>query len=316
MKGAAAALSSIASKHFWVPLTIATLLALVAPPAAAGLGGLITPVLMVMFFLVCLGVDFMEVAQAIRRPGFVAYVLVIYLVVVPAVLYGVLSVFSRDVAVGVLLLAAMPPGMAAPVFTGMMRGRVPLALTLTLACTVVCPFTVFMLFSLLTDQAVYVDPRELGLTILLINLVPLAAAHVMRRWPRAASFVAGARTHAGALTLLCLCFIVYVAIAQHAAAITADPLRAATDLLWLYGVFVLLHLVGYWTAPWRPVPDRIALTVASGYMNNALAIGLAVTFFSPRVAFLVALSEVPWNTLPGVLKYALRRVGSERRPAA
>lgn len=306
MQRTAIRVSSIAQQYFWVPLTVSTILGLVAPTEAGEFGGLIVPILMVMFFLVCLRVDFRDVVHHFRQPKFIAYVLAVYLLIVPALLYAVLGLVSRDIAIGVLLLTSMPPGMAAPVLTDMVHGRVSLAMALTLAGTIVSPFTVFSLFSLLTQRAVYLELGDLFLTLLLINLLPLIAAHAVRRWRRAASLIEGVGNYSGALTLLCLCFIVYIAVAQNAATITADVLQTAVDLLWLYGIFILLHAVGYWTASWRTMPDRVALTVSSAYMNNALALGLSITFFSPRVAFLVALSEIPWNTLPGALRYALR----------
>lgn len=307
MKSTAIRVSSIAQRHFWVPLTMSTILGLVAPARATDLSGFIVPVLMVMFFLVCLRVDFTEVVHHVRRPRFIVFVLGIYLVALPALLYAIVGLVSRDIAIGVLLLTSMPPGMAAPVFTDMAHGRVSLAMALTLAGTIASPFTVFALFSMLTQQTVYVELGNLFLTLLVINLLPLITAQAVKRWRRAASFVEGVGNYSGGLTLLCLCVIVYVAVAQQASAITADVMRTATDLLWLYGLFILLHVVGYWIAPWRAMADRVALTASSAYMNNALAIGLSVTFFSPRIAFLIALSEIPWNTLPGVMKYAFRR---------
>ncbi|HEY9408109.1 MAG TPA: hypothetical protein VIP77_00890 [Jiangellaceae bacterium] len=307
MKTTAIRVSSIAQRHFWVPLTISTILGLVAPARATELSGFIVPVLMAMFFLVCLRVDFTEVVHHVRRPRFIVFVLGIYLVVLPALLYVVVGLVSRDIAIGVLLLTSMPPGMAAPVFTDMLHGRVSLAMALTLAGTIASPFTVFALFSVLTRQTVYLELGDLFLTLLVVNLLPLITAQAVKRWRRAASFVEGVGKHSGAVTLLCLCFIVYVAVAQQASAITSDVLRTAIDLLWLYGVFILLHVAGYWIAPWRTMPDRVAITVSNAYMNNALALGLSVTFFSPRIAFLMALSEIPWNTLPGVLRYVFRR---------
>lgn len=308
MKRTAITLSSVAQRHFWLPLTLSTILGIIAPAGAMELGDFIIPTLMVMFFLVCLRVDFTEIVHHVRRPGLIAYSLSVYLLILPALLYAVSDLVSHDIAVGVLLLTSMPPAMAGPVFTDMLNGRVSLAMTLTLAGTICSPFTVFFLFSSLTQQSVYLDLTDLFLALLLINLLPLTMAQALKRWRRAASFIDGARHRTGGATLLCLCFIVYVALAEQAAVITANPWRAVVDLLWLYGIFILLHLACYWIAPWRTLADRIAITVSGAYMNNALAIGLAVAFFSPRVAFLMALSEVPWNTLPGALKHVLGRV--------
>jgi hypothetical protein len=38
-------------------------------------------------------------------------------------------------------------------------------------------------------------------------------------------------------------------------------------------------------------------------MNNALAISIAVTFFNPKIALLMVLSEIPFGTTLGIFRY-------------
>lgn len=88
--------------------------------------------------------------------------------------------------------------------------------------------------------------------------------------------------------------------------IVAQPIESLLfDVLWLYILFIILFLAGYFMAFWRKKEDKIALAVSKSYMNNALAIGLAFAFFDPRITILMVLSEIPWNTTLGLFKLLL-----------
>jgi predicted Na+-dependent transporter len=43
--------------------------------------------------------------------------------------------------------------------------------------------------------------------------------------------------------------------------------------------------------------NKVAIAIGAAYMNNGMAIVLAATHFDTSILLLMALSEIPWNTL-------------------
>ncbi|NLJ44728.1 MAG: hypothetical protein GX431_13800, partial [Bacteroidales bacterium] len=83
-------------------------------------------------------------------------------------------------------------------------------------------------------------------------------------------------------------------------------------LIWqvavIYLVFIILHFIGYFIC-WRDKKEnRIAVAIGAAYMNNGMAIVLAVSYFSPAILVLMVLSELPWNTLLAPFKKVTERL--------
>jgi hypothetical protein len=77
--------------------------------------------------------------------------------------------------------------------------------------------------------------------------------------------------------------------------VRTKPMLALGLFAFMCGFSALLHVVGYFLAPWRPTEDRAALSVNTAYVNNGLAIVFAVEFFK-------AIPELGTNAvLPAIL---------------
>ena len=77
----------------------------------------------------------------------------------------------------------------------------------------------------------------------------------------------------------------------------------------LYLVFFLLHIIGYFICPIQSRESRITVAISSAYMNNGLAIVLAVSYFSSFILVLMVLSEFPWKTFLGPFVKVMERIG-------
>ena len=91
--------------------------------------------------------------------------------------------------------------------------------------------------------------------------------------------------------------MVYVAIASQRDAMMINSLELIVDTGFLYLLFILLHVMGYFIGHSKSREDKIAITVVSAYRNNGLAIVLAAVYFEPPILILMVLTELPWNTL-------------------
>lgn len=287
--------------HFWLPIAFALLLGLLIPSIGKNLGYLIIPFFMLIFFLTCLKIDFLDVIKHIKKPLFISYILLFYLLVIPALLYFVFRFFSPELAIGILLLTAIPPGTVSPVFTDISKGNTSLSMAIALTAYLISPFTITFLFFFLTRTAIHLDLTKLFETLLIVNFLPLLLAQFMRKTVSAT--IEKTKKYYSFITIFSISVVIYIVVATQATEILQNPLVALIQTLWLYVLFIILYCIGYFLAFRRNKTDKIAVAITKTYMNNALAISIAAAFFSPKIALLMVLSEIPFGTTLGIFKY-------------
>lgn len=294
-------------EKFWLLLIIALVLGLVSPFLGKDLSFLIIPSLMVILFLTYLKIDYLDILSHVKQPKFIAYVLCIYLLLIPAVLYAVVSFMHPSLAISVLLLCSMPPGAAAPFLTDLMKGNTTLSIAVTFLSYIIAPFTVVALFFFLTQKTIQLDLWGLAQTLLLINFLPLIFSQIVRKYKK--GLIKRTQTYFSVTNIVLITLMVYIIIASQSQQILSQPLSSLiSDTFWLFFIFTIHLIAGYYLAFWRKKDEKIALAVSKAYMNNALAIGLAFSFFEPRVIILMVLSEIPWNTTLGPFRYLLLKL--------
>ncbi len=292
-------------EKFWFPFIVAIVIALLIPTFGKSLNFLIIPFLMMILFLTYLKTDFIEIISHIKRPIFLIYILFMFLLVIPASVFGIFQLLNPELSIGFLLLCSMPAGVASPVFTNIVKGNTSLTIVVSLISHLVAPFTVLLLFFLFTLKILPIDLGSLSKTLLLLALVPLFSAQIIRKTnPK---IINATKPYYGFISIVIISFLVYIGIANQTNEILRSPISAVLNILWLYGLFIFLHIIGYLVAFWRNKEDKIALSVARTYMNNSLALGLAIAFFPPKIVLLMVLSEIPWNTTLGPFNYFLKK---------
>lgn len=294
----------LTQEKFWIPLTLALVLGLLFPSLGLQLRGLVIPIVMILFFLTSLKIDFLEVLAHIKKPLFVIYIIIMYLLIIPAFLYGIFQFINPELAIAILLLASISPGASAPVLTDIFKGNTTLSMAISLTSYIVSPFTVLLLFFLLTQKVVLLNLNSIFQTLLLINVLPLVVAQILRKISK--PFIEKTKQHYSFINICLIGFVIYIVVAVQAKDILQNPFSAFIDVLWLYLLFIVLFIAGYFTAFWRNKSDKIALAVTKTYMNNTPTIAIALAFFSPKVALLMVLSEIPWGTTLGIFKWLLK----------
>lgn len=293
-------------EKFWLPLIVALAIGLLIPAFGKTLSFLIIPFLMVILFLTYLKTDFMEIISHIKKPFFLIYILFMFLLVIPAAVFYIFQLINPELSIGFLLLCSMPAGVASPVFTNIVKGNTSLSIIVSLISFLIAPFTVLLLFSLLTQQILPIDLWSLSKTMLLYVLVPLLSAQIIKKTnPK---IIKMTKSYYNFISILIVCFLIYIGIASQPSSILKNPIITFLDILWLYALFIFLQILGYLTAFWRNKEDKIALSIAKTYMNNSLALGLALAFFTPKIALIMMLSEIPWNTTLGPFNYFLKKL--------
>ncbi len=110
-------------EKFWIPICLALLFGLFLPQFGLNLSFLVIPILIIVFFLTCLKINIHDVAEQIKKPKFIIYILILYLLVIPAVLYAAFQFISPEIGIGILLLSSMPPGVASVFITDIFDGN-------------------------------------------------------------------------------------------------------------------------------------------------------------------------------------------------
>jgi BASS family bile acid:Na+ symporter len=142
-----------------------------------------------IFFMLGMGLnltvhDFVRVA---RQPRSFLFAIVGQVCVIPFLALGINHLFGLEprIALGLILVAAMPGGTISKVFTYLGRGNVPLSITLTavstLATLVTVPVTLRLLASAYVPDDFDMPQGRIIADVFLFLLIPLAAGMILAR---------------------------------------------------------------------------------------------------------------------------------------
>ena len=291
--------------HFWAFLIFAMVFSLVLPLPMERMLPLLKPELMLTLLLIFLKIDVLEILEKVRNYRLMLYISIVFLIIAPVVLYGFGLLFSQDLAIGILLLAAMPAGTSAPVLVDVLKGNASFAMSITLLTSMLAPFTLPFLFHFLLDSSIEINQWSLFWDAASMIFIPMVLSIILK--PLFPRLIKRAMPSFTAINIIVLFLIVATSFGSQRSLILAAPLTYLGDTLVIVVVFIFLHLIGYFMSHKMEKKDRIALIVESAYMNNGLAIVLAANFFSPYVLILMVLAEIPWSLLLIPLRWMLKR---------
>jgi len=297
-------LSELIEKHFWLVLIAGILLGLWSPVPFKAPPIVPKVLLGMMLFLAFLKIDALEVIENIKNFRLMIYITFLYMLAIPLGFYFSTWIFNPELAVGLLLLTAMPAGVSAPVLTDIARGNISLSMSLTIVSQLLAPFTVPFLFWIVDVNSLTISKLLILKDIAILVFVPMIISQVVKRYlPLTIKKTQHLFTSANVFLLFSF---VYIAISSQRNVILENPAGLIWKIAVLYLVFILLHVIGYMICPNENKENRIAITIGSAYMNNGMAIVLAVSYFKPEILVLMVLSEIPWNTLLAPFKKVVR----------
>jgi bile acid:Na+ symporter, BASS family len=213
-------------------------------------------------------------------------------------------------AVGIILVASCPGGMASNMISYLAKANLALSVVLTICSTVLAFFFTPMWTSLLAGSRVEVDVIEMSLSAVKLTVAPVALG-VLIRWllPRTAD-----RIGACGPTVAVLAFTLVSGgiVAASAEAIAANFGRLALAAILLH---FLGFSVGYGITKLFRFPESIARTVSIevGMQNGGMAAALAKQHFAamPLAAAAGVFSGVMQNIIGGILAAWWKRRKSE-----
>ena len=300
-------INQVIEKYFWVFLIAGILAGLWQPVAFEAPKYLPKILLGLMLFLVFLKIDALEIIENLRDYKLMIYISTVYMIMIPLLFFLLVNIFDRNLALGILLLTAMPAGVSTPALTDILKGNIPLAMSVAIVTQVIAPFTVPLLFWIIGTKGLEINKLLLFRDIAIMVFLPLLLAQIVKRYFSGA-IKRNQHLFTSANVFLLFSFV-YVAISSQRNTILDYPVSLIWKTALLYLVFIILHAVGYIVCYRDSKENKIALSVTSAYMNNGLAIVLASTYFGPDILVLMVLSEIPWNTLLAPFKRVVRHLG-------
>jgi BASS family bile acid:Na+ symporter len=288
-------ISSIIEKHFWVVLIAGIVFSLWIPLPFKVPHFVPKLILGLMLFLVFLKIDAIEILENMKNFRLMFYVTSVYMIVIPLFFYFLMKVFDPGLAVGMLLLTSMPAGVSTPALTDIVKGNISLSMSLVITSQLVAPFTVPLLFWLVVNSSLSINKLLLLKDIAILVFIPLIISQIIKKYfPQTIKKTQHFFTSANVFLLFSF---VYITMSSQRDVILQNPVGLIWKVAVIYLVFIILHFIGYLICYRDKKENKVAVAIGAAYMNNGMAIVLAVSYFSPEILILMVLSELPWNTL-------------------
>jgi len=298
-------ITAFIEKYFWAFLIAGIIIGLWQPVPFEIPGFLPEVLLGMMLFLVFLKIDAFEVLEKIRNFKLMIFIASVYMIIIPLLFFFPVKLFDNELALGILLLTAMPAGVSSPALTDILKGNISLAMSIAIVTQLVAPFTVPLLFWLVDSNGLEINKLLVFKDIAILIFLPMILSQVLKKYfPGVINKSQHIITSANIVLLFTF---VYIALSSQRDVILENPVSLIWKTAVLYLVFILLHAIGYLICYKESKDNKIALAVTAAYMNNGLAIVLASTYFGPEILVLMVLSEIPWNTLLGPFKRIVRQ---------
>ena len=282
-------------RYFWVFLLAGILIGLWYPVFNDMLMSLLKPILMIMLFFVFLKTNLTQILEETKDAKLMIYIIIINMLIIPVLFFFLTNLFSPGLAVGILLLTAMPAGVASPTLTDIVKGNTALSMSIAIITSLIAPFTVPLLFGVLNINSLSISPLAVFKDLIIIVFVPMIISQVIKKYFPVT--IIKSQHLFTSINVILLFLIVYAVMGSQRDLILSNPTDIIRKIAFLYLIFILLHIVGYLTGYKQKRENKVAIAIGAAYMNNGMAIVLAATHFDTSILVLMVLAEIPWNTL-------------------
>lgn len=224
---------------------------------------------------------------------------------------------SRDLAAGMILLAACPGGNVSNFFALIGKGNIELSVALTTLSSLASAFTTPLLF-VLWSTLVFDGGNEIAIelpfwptliTISWVIVLPAIAGMVVAK--RFSRFAERVKKPLQTLSMLVLVGFIATALAGN----YTNFVTHIGAIFWIVALHHLLASLGGYAIPAlfkRPFADRVSISLETSIQNTALGLVITFNFFDGNgpMAFVLAWWGV-WHLIAG---YTMARIMRARAP--
>ena len=283
-------------KYFLIFLIFSIFIGLYIPSLFIGFDRFIIYIIMAILGLLFMKVDIIDIVTHIKEPLTLLLISGTNLLLLPTITYFVFQGFDENILMAFVLLAALPTGVSSAVFTDIMKARTSLNLTIVVVSNLLAVFTIPLIFHIFFKQQMELDVLGMFINLVRLIIIPFFIAKILKR-----VFLKDhnqtLQPFYNPLIVLLLGFMIMVSISYQADNILSNWQTYLPILGYLFLLFFLLQLIGYFTLFWKSKGEKLAMSNSCMIMNNILGIVLALAFFNVEVLTVVILSFIPWNTL-------------------
>ncbi|MFO1066221.1 MAG: bile acid:sodium symporter [Pirellulales bacterium] len=248
-------------------------------------GWLRTAIVVIVMWMMALPIPIELVKNSIRKPWPSTLASLINMGLIPLAVWGLIPFLSTYYGGGLMVAAAIPCTLAsAAVWTRRAGGDDTVAVLVTLITNVACVIVTPLWLMIAIGRTVQLDVRGLILELLLVILLPMAAAQVMRKHNRVAKWAEKRKSQlsiACQVGILSMVFLGAIQMGQRiTTAGTAQSVSTGStiEMLIAIGLTSTLHvlglIVGWWSAGATGVARPQQIGVAISGSQKTLMVGL------------------------------------------
>jgi predicted Na+-dependent transporter len=281
-------------RYFWTFFVAGIVLGLLVPQMGM-YKGLLLYIVAIGLYLAMLKVDISRITDHLKHPLLILYVLIVTMVIIPTLFFFGFSFFGAEVAAGILLIVALPAGVATPILTDISKGDVSLSLVITVFSHLVVLLTLPALFFFLAGTTIELDYAGIVTTLFLLIVIPTLLSEVSKRLFQ--KQVKKITPTATAIAIVLSIPGMGIAIGAEAATIWNNLPHVLSLLVPVYLAFLLLHLIGYLSGIWLPKKEKIAIANSTAFTNIGLGLVLSLFYFPSTTVLILVLAHIAWGTV-------------------
>lgn len=289
---------------YFVVLVVAVFSGMFFPRQLSFLAGNSTIILGIIFFLGALKIDLVDLKKVWHLKTTIIIFNFLMLIGLPVVVYLIAKAIVPEYAIALLILSAMPTGMATPFLADIVGGSETLSMMMTVTTSLLAPFTIPLVISYLVGVTVGVDFWQMFFSVAQIIFIPFLLAWVVRYFlPRVVNKLKG---EVNVISIIFLGLLVAGIVAQQSSSIVNSLI--SSELFRSLGIVTVVvgsfYVLGYFLYFRKVGQDRLTLTVSFANMNFTLAIFLANKYFAdPKIIVPITMAVVPWFAFIVIFKY-------------
>ena len=260
--------------------------------------------LVFIMFTLGLGLTTNDFINIVREPKALGIGIMNQMVLLPIVAFCIvtLSGLTREMAVGMMILASCPGGVTSNMITKLAKGDTALSISYTAVVSIVTVITLPMIAALsmqhfMDSDAPPLDILSLGLTMFLITAVPVGIGLLVHE--RYQGLSDSFEPMATRISTVLFVIIVIGALASEWEAFIDNVLTLGPVII---ALMIIMLFIGYKSAQWFSMGERRAVTVAieSGIQNATVGITIGNMILNPETG--LSLLSLP-SGVYGILMY-------------
>jgi BASS family bile acid:Na+ symporter len=209
-----------------------------------------------------------------------------------------MAFISPELALGGLLLVALPAGMSNVVWSDLFNGNKELSLAFTVSSHLLSFIYIPLLILIATREFVSFDYVSLSFTLIQIILIPVLLAFLVKKffWNK---IEVHSKYFSALAVLVMFCFVAIIISVNRDS--FAELYSFVHSFVFVLILMLLLLFSGLFLA--NNKKDKIAFSLSAFHVNMALGLFIANAYFSHEVILILVSGELLIDVLTLFLKY-------------